>query len=124
METNGDLFYVNAGHPAPILVYQNEVIELESTGLVFGALPEIEVKRSYINISPGGILVLFTDGIVERQNNSEEEYGTSRLKNIIINNRDKDADEILKRIFQSVNEFGNKRKWKDDATVVLIKRIV
>jgi sigma-B regulation protein RsbU (phosphoserine phosphatase) len=123
IETNGDLFYVNAGHPAPILVYQNEVVELESTGLVFGALAEIEIKRSYINIITGSILVLFSDGIVERQNNLEEEFGIARLKDIIVNNTDKDADEILNRIFQSVNEFGNKRKWKDDATVVVIKRI-
>ena len=81
------------------------------------------IKRSYINIITGSILVLFSDGIVERQNNLEEEFGIARLKDIIVNNTDKDADEILNRIFQSVNEFGNKRKWKDDATVVVIKRI-
>ena len=123
METNGNLFYVNAGHPSPIVVYQNEVIELESTGLVFGALPEIEIRRSYINIYPGGVLVLFSDGIIERQNAMGEEFGLTLLKDVIVKYKDLDAGEILNAIFLAVNKFGNNKKWEDDATVVVVKRI-
>lgn len=123
METNGTLFYVNAGHPSPIMVYNNEVTELESTGLVFGALPEIDLRRSYIEIYPDSVLVLFSDGIVERQNTVGEEFGLALLKDVIIKNSDLDAEEIVNAIFLAANKFGGKRKWKDDATVVVIKRI-
>jgi len=58
------------------IFYNNKTIELKSTGLIFGAFPEIDLRRSYIDMHPGCILVLFTDGIVERQNNSEEELGS------------------------------------------------
>jgi len=122
IETNGALFYVNAGHPPPILFYNNKIIELESTGLVFGALEEIDLRRSYIEIFPDSVLVLITDGILERENNLGEEFGPERLKKLVTKNLDKDAEEILKIIFQTTNEFGNKSKWKDDATVVVIKR--
>lgn len=123
IEANGNLFYVNAGHPSPIMVYKNEVTELNSTGLVLGALPEIDLRRSYKNILPGSALVLFTDGIVERQNNLDEEFGLTRLKDVILKNKEKSADEILDSVFQAADDFGEKLKWKDDATVVVIKRI-
>ena len=124
METNGNLFYVNAGHPSPIMVYQNEVTELESTGLVFGALAEIEIRRSYINIYPGGVLVLFSDGIIERQNAMGEEFGLALLKDVIVKHKDLNAGEILNAIFVAANKFGGKNKWEDDATVVVVKRVV
>jgi sigma-B regulation protein RsbU (phosphoserine phosphatase) len=123
MEMNGTLFYVNAGHPSPILLNGDEITELESTGLVFGALSEIDLRRSSVDIHPDSILVLFTDGIVERQNNLGEEFGLESLKDVIIENKDRDAEEILNAIFLATNKFGHKRKWKDDATVVVIKRI-
>ena len=123
IEANGNLFYVNAGHPSPILVYRDEVTELNSTGLVLGALPEIDLRRSYKNFPPESALVLFTDGIVERQNNIDEEFGLTRLKDVILKNREKCADEILNSVFQAADDFGGKLKWKDDATVVVIKRI-
>ena len=124
MEMNGSLFYVNAGHPAPILLHKNEITELESTGLVFGALSEIDLRRSFINIYPGSVLVLYTDGIIERKNSWVKEFGLVGLKDVLINNKEKSADEILKAVFQAAEDFGENRKWKDDATVVVIKRIL
>lgn len=123
METNGNLFYVNAGHPSPIMVYQNEVTELDSTGLVLGALSEIEIRRSYLNVYPGAVLVLFSDGIIERHNANGEEFGLALLKDVIVKNKNKNAEEILSAIFLAANKYGNKKTWEDDATVVVVKRI-
>jgi sigma-B regulation protein RsbU (phosphoserine phosphatase) len=124
MELNGNLSYVNAGHPSPILINKDdEVTELESTGLVFGALPEIDLRRTYIKIRHGSVLVLFSDGIVERQNENGVEFDIKRLKEVITKNKNMDAEEILNTIFQTVYEFGNMKKWEDDATVVVIKRL-
>jgi len=123
MEENGNLFYVNAGHPSPILINGDEVIELESTGIIFGALPEIDLRRSYTKIFPGSVLVLFSDGILERQNNKGENFELERLKKVALQNKNLNAEEILAAIFCSANEFGKKKKWKDDATVVVLKRL-
>jgi serine phosphatase RsbU (regulator of sigma subunit) len=123
MELNGNLFYINAGHPPPLLMHDNKIMELESTGLVFGALPEIDLRRSYIKIHPGSILVLFSDGILERQNNKGDDFNLKGLKEIIVKNKNMDAAGILNAIFQAANEFGNMNNWKDDATVVVIKRL-
>lgn len=122
MEMDGNLFYVNAGHPVPILVYGDKITELESTGLVFGALQEIELHRSFLNIYPGSILVMYTDGIIERKNKSGREFGISGLKDVVMKNKEGSADDIINAVFQAAEDFGGRRKWQDDATVVVIKR--
>ncbi len=122
LEVGGNLFYVNAGHPLPFLVSGKEVTELKSTGLVFGALPEVSIHQTYIYIKPGSVLVLYSDGIIERQNRHKEEYGLERLKEVVIKNQKKNAAEILNEIFNSAKKFGNSNKWEDDATVIVIKR--
>ncbi len=123
IETNGALFYINAGHPSPIMISGDQVIELETTGLIFGVLPEIDIRRSYIEINSGNILILYTDGIIERQNNLGEEFGKERLINVILENKTRSTEEVLNAIFLAANKFGTKRKWLDDSTVVIIKRI-
>jgi phosphoserine phosphatase RsbU/P len=122
MEISGNIFFINAGHPSPFIVYKDRIVNLDSTGLIFGAFPEIELHRSYVKLEPGGILVLFSDGILERQNKKGEEFNLQRLQNAVFQNKDKTADEILKLIFKSADDFGKGKKWKDDATAIVIKR--
>ena len=123
MEEKGNLFYVNAGHPAPLLFYNNKVIELETSGTVFGALPEIELSRSFINLPFNSILILFSDGICERRNSKGAEFGIDNLKSVVQQNQKLSADEILKSIFSAADEFGGRKKWKDDATAMVLKRL-
>ncbi|MGE5806412.1 MAG: PP2C family protein-serine/threonine phosphatase, partial [Ignavibacteria bacterium] len=92
-------------------------------GIVFGAMSEIEPHRSYVNMPVGSILLLFSDGIYERQNSSGEEFGFKRLKKTVLQNSGLKVEDILKSIFKAADEFGNKEKWQDDATAVVIKRI-
>ncbi len=122
-EKNGNLFFVNAGHPSPVLVNGNIIEELESTGLIFGALPEISLYSSFAKIHPGGVLVLFSDGIIERQNKKNEFFGLDRLKELIIVNKEKSAQEILNVIISTVEGFGRKSVWQDDATVLVVKKL-
>lgn len=123
IETKGTMFFVNAGHPSPILFHRNKIIELDSTGIVFGALNEIDLKRSYVEFLKDSILIMITDGILERENNLGHEFGMERLKELVTKNHNKNAEEILKEIFKTTDEFGDNSKWKDDATVVVIKRV-
>jgi sigma-B regulation protein RsbU (phosphoserine phosphatase) len=123
METNGNLFYVNAGHPSPLLFSGNKILELEPTGLIIGAFPEIELRRSYAYLPPKGILVLFSDGIIERKNRKSELFNTERIKKVVLENRHASANAILNLIFKSAGEFGKSKKWEDDASVLVIKRL-
>lgn len=122
MEPEGNLFYANAGHPSPLLFAENKIVPLEPTGLIIGAFPDIELRRSFVSIPQNGILVLFTDGIIERKNRRSELFGVERIKSVVNENLNKSADDIMKVIFKSAFEFGKNKKWEDDATVMVIKR--
>jgi sigma-B regulation protein RsbU (phosphoserine phosphatase) len=106
LERNGNLLYANAGHPSPLLYDGEKFTELEPTGMIIGAFQVIDIFRSYSKIPPGGVLVLFTDGILERKNKRSELFGLDRLKSIIKENYDQSPDTILHRIFEAANHFG------------------
>ncbi len=122
IEKNGNLSFVNAGHPPGILLSGDTIKELQPNALIFGALPEIELRKDYVYMHPGDILLLYTDGIIERINSDGEEYGKERLKEAIKLNRDKSAKELSKALFASTDTFGEGSTWKDDASLVIIKR--
>lgn len=122
IEKNGNILFVNAGHPAPLLYDGESFSELESTGLVFGALPEIDLSRGHAIMKSGNVLVLFSDGIFERQNYKQEEFGLNGIKDVIKSNINKSAAEIINAIFEASFKFGGSRKWEDDATIVVVKK--
>ena len=123
IESNGNIIYANAGHPAPLLVHGSQLKELKANGIILGALPEISLSRAYAYFEPGGLLVMYSDGIFERRNGEDQAYGLARLKELVLRNQSKSAQEILDLIFRAVAEHGEGTSWEDDATVVVVKRV-
>ncbi len=123
IESDGHLFYVNAGHPPPFLISGNDIHDLKATGLTLGFMPEIDLTRSYIFMKPGSILTLYSDGIAERQDKFEDQYGMDKFKKLVAENQNKSAKDIVNIIFNAVYDFGGRTSWEDDATVIVIKRL-
>jgi len=122
MEGDGHLFFVNAGHPGPLLVHGKKVKKLIATGTTLGFLPEIDLHRDYAHLESGAVLVLYSDGITERQNEEGEMFGVERLTEWIVDNQHLDASALLHMTFAHVYEFGDSAAWEDDVTLVVIKR--
>lgn len=123
IEKNGHLFYINAGHPAPFVVSGQNISELGPTGIVLGFIKDIELHRSHIYLESGSVMVAFSDGIIERQDTNEIQFGEERLRELVLKHQQKEAKQIVELIFKTVFEFGNSKNWEDDATVVVIKRL-
>jgi serine phosphatase RsbU (regulator of sigma subunit) len=122
LERNGSLLFANAGHPSPLLFDGENFQTLDPTGIVIGAFPNLDISRSYIRIHPGSIFVSVTDGILERKNGRSELFEVERLKSVIVENKDENADSLLYKIFEAAYSFGKGKKWEDDATVLVIKK--
>jgi Stage II sporulation protein E (SpoIIE) len=123
IESNGNIFYVNAGHPPPLLVHGSQVKQLKATGMILGAISEISLHRASTCFEPGAVLVMYSDGLIERLNDGDEEFGLARLENLIVQHQQKSAQKILEVIYQAVFAFGNQAKWQDDVTAVVIKKM-
>ncbi len=122
IEQDGHMIYVNAGHPPPFVVNGDRVTDLDATGIALGFLPETPLHRSYVRLNePGTILVLYTDGIIERHDEPENQFGIERLKKIVVDNRHLPAKDIVHIVFEQAFDFANRKGWDDDASLVLIK---
>ena len=123
LNRDGQITYLNAGHPSPILFQNDQVQNLAPTGMIFGAVREMEIEQATVKIENNGVLVLFTDAFFERKNSIGEMFGLDRLQNLIREHHEKNVDELLDIIFKTVYDFGKPAKWDDDATILVIKKI-
>jgi sigma-B regulation protein RsbU (phosphoserine phosphatase) len=115
--------FSNAGHNNPILITKSgKVQRLQSIGIVLGFIDDFDFSESKLKIDIGETLVIFSDGISEALNYKEEEFEEGRLKNVIIENKTKTAQEITNQIIESVNNFTGDMPQSDDMTLVVIKR--
>jgi serine phosphatase RsbU (regulator of sigma subunit) len=89
--------------------------------MILGAVSDTEYRRASANFDQDGVLVLYSDGVVERRH-GDEEFGLSRLEEAVIRNREESAVAILDRIYQAVTLFGDPLAFEDDVTLVVIKK--
>ena len=121
IESTGNILYVNAGHPPPILIHGSQAKRLQPTGMILGAVSDTEYRRASASFDQDAVLVLYSDGVVERRI-GDEEFGLSRLEEAVIRNREESAVAILDRIYQAVTLFGDPLAFEDDVTLVVIKK--
>ena len=74
-EQSRTLTYTNAGHLSPLLFRNKQVVPLDSNGTVVGAFPFAKYDESCLVLSPGDLLVCYTDGITEPENAYGEMFG-------------------------------------------------
>ncbi|HEU0108526.1 MAG TPA: PP2C family protein-serine/threonine phosphatase, partial [Vicinamibacteria bacterium] len=122
LEPNGNVSYVNAGHQPPLLFRRDRILELRTGGTVIGPLPQVSYRRGLVRLDPGSVLVLFTDGIVERRGPRDEFFGEERLKRVVQESHGTPAAHLLGRILEVAFAHGEGRPWEDDVTVMVIRR--
>jgi sigma-B regulation protein RsbU (phosphoserine phosphatase) len=114
------LTYENAGHsPGHLLRSDGTAETLQGGGAVLGALPDWTYQSYTVQLQPGDMLLLSTDGITEAENAQVEEFGDERLLQAA-RARDGSALEIQRAIMQQVTAFccGN---FRDDATLLVLR---
>ncbi len=117
------LTYINAGHNAPLLVRTSgEVTQLDVGGFPVGITPDCEYREGWVQMEPGDVLVIYSDGVTESQNEQDDEYGEARLIEIVQRHRDHTAASIRDRVEESLARFVGKATTVDDLTLVILKR--
>lgn len=116
-----------AGH-VPSIYYNNDERKASyfknkglGLGIIRGEKFKEYVQQSSLNYSTGDILVLYTDGITEAQNEEKEEFGYDRLLDLVEHNKDKEVEEIQERIIDDLYKFCNNELLEDDYSLVVVK---
>jgi len=116
------LTYVNAGHNFPLIVReQGEPISLDRGGLLLGFSAGAEYEQGTVKLNSGDIIVMYTDGVTEAMNDSEEEFGEGRLIDYIRANFSRPAVEIRAGLEEAINEFTGGRAAADDFTLIIAR---
>jgi serine phosphatase RsbU (regulator of sigma subunit) len=116
------LSYVNAGHNSPIIRRTDGRTErLESGGLPLGITTDATFVTSEVELNPGDILVLFTDGVVEAFNSAGEEFSDARWLNLVRNLPAVPAKESLQLLMISVENFVGQTRQSDDITCLVLR---
>jgi len=122
-ESTGELVATNAGHLPPILLRGSEVIRLDVNGMVVGMFPQAQYDSSRITLEKGDLLLLYTDGITEPENEYDEMFGEERLIETVQRVIAKSNEEILREVFDAVNQWTFAPESADDMTMMIIRRV-
>src|SRR5207247_2292156 len=104
--------YVSAGHATGYLLDRSGAIKthLESTGMPLGVVPEWEFEAApALQLEPGDLLLLLTDGVVEAHDADEQLFGPERMLEVVRSSRDRPAREVVNTLFDSVRGFSGAR---------------
>ncbi len=121
--TRNRLAYLNAGHNPGLLVRaEGEVVQMVSAGLPLGLMARGQFGSSTLDLAPGDLVCIYSDGITECEAPDEEEFGLERLTRLLVDQGQRSLPEILSRIDKAVTEYAEGQPQGDDQTVILLRR--
>ncbi len=117
------LTYTNAGHNSPLVwrVDEQRLDKLDAEGLIFGIKKDVEFEQKSTQLQAEDLLLLYTDGIIEAENNQGEFFGIERLGKLLQESEAMTPQEIIDKILDQVRIFTGLRHFNDDITLVVMK---
>jgi sigma-B regulation protein RsbU (phosphoserine phosphatase) len=123
--STGILTYVNAGHNPPYwlrFIENGDATPLEKTGIPIGIDEDTQWEQHTIQITPGDVLLLYTDGITESQNDEGESFDEDFLVETAVSQFGQTAHDIQAAILESVQNFVGDNPQSDDIALMVLSR--
>jgi sigma-B regulation protein RsbU (phosphoserine phosphatase) len=119
-----ELTYVNGGHNPPLHFHaaSNELVELPRSGFPLGIEDGSTYRQGIITLEEGDHLVMYTDGVTEAMNATHQLFEKDQLRQILLQNKESNAQEIKSAIKEAVFDFIGPLDPSDDVTLVVIKK--
>ena len=122
LDRDGQVVFINAGHPSPLILRRGEVRELYAEGsFPVGLIPEANFVATTVNLEPNDTLILFSDGVTEAVDPEEQLYGVPRLQEVLSGRHEVPLEDLQKAILGSVQTFTRGASQTDDITVLLVR---
>jgi serine phosphatase RsbU (regulator of sigma subunit) len=120
-DTAQRLRYANCGHLSAILLRRDGTVEmLHSTATVLGLFEEWDSPIGECQLAEGDLLALYTDGVTESFNETEEEFGEERLIEVLRQNADLPARQLLTAVVEQIQRFSSAEQH-DDITLIVAR---
>jgi phosphoserine phosphatase RsbU/P len=125
LDTNDhSLVFCNAGHENPYLVSEGrDLRRLSEGGVVLSILEDFPYQEERVELAPGDLMVVFSDGITEAVNPNQEQFGDVRLGQLIQEHRNESAAELIESIIRGVRQHAGSAHQMDDMTLLVLRRL-
>lgn len=122
LETN-ILTYANAGHEKPAFCKKGENFYLPNlkSGFVLGGMPGMKYKDETVQLAPGDMMFIYTDGIPEAMSPENEEFGNDRFMDVLNNSKQDSLSDICNKMFEKIQEFNDTVPQFDDITMLAFR---
>jgi sigma-B regulation protein RsbU (phosphoserine phosphatase) len=117
----GQLTLANSGLPYAIRIHEAECSFIDMAGIPLGLFPDSKYQERTIDMAEGDLVVLYTDGIVEMESPSHEEFGLKRLAAVVLGHRESTPDGIIAAIQEALGEHAAGAAAHDDQTILVMK---
>ncbi|GAB6188306.1 PP2C family protein-serine/threonine phosphatase [Marinitoga arctica] len=118
---NKNIEMINCGHNPTIIIRDGELLLFEAEYMPIGIMDGFIFESQQLEYNKYVNIALYTDGITEARNEKSEEFELERLIDIFKINADKNAEEIVSIIMESLDKFVGKASQHDDTTLMIIK---
>lgn len=114
--------YINAGHYPPLLYMDGKIKELNQGCTVIGAFDKLpEINEETIELSKDALILSFTDGLIELQNNDLEYFGDEMVRNFVITHGKDDPDSFNTKLQKEIDNFRGEQEFNDDIAILTCK---
>jgi serine phosphatase RsbU (regulator of sigma subunit)/pSer/pThr/pTyr-binding forkhead associated (FHA) protein len=122
LSPDGRLRYSNAGQEPPVVVRAGGVAEsLDVGGPVLGLLGIASYEHAEVQLAPGDLVVIFSDGVTEARDGGNDEYGRERLLDVLSTAHGRPAEDVLHEVLRAVNAFAGAAPQADDITALVLR---
>jgi serine phosphatase RsbU (regulator of sigma subunit) len=123
LDAAGRGHFISAGHNSAYLfrAAAGEVEELPSGGIPLGMFPFAVYKPVPLELNPGDILVVYSDGLTEAENGAQEDFGEERLLALIRSTARQGAEALESKLLAELDQFTQGAAQTDDITFLLIE---
>ncbi|MBO5552150.1 MAG: SpoIIE family protein phosphatase [Lachnospiraceae bacterium] len=120
--STGHMRCANAGHEYPAIYRREKGFALYKAkhGAAVGVYEGIKFREYELDLNPGDVILVYTDGVPEASNASEEFYGTDRLISALNLNTGNSPESVINRVKKDVEEFVNGAEQFDDLTMLCL----
>ncbi len=117
------LSFANAGHNRPLLwkAESQSCQWLDAEGLLLGIIKNVDFEEKKIELQPGDVLLLYTDGITEAEREGGELFGDERLAGQFAACRHLSPQQVLERLLEQAREFSGQKVFNDDVSLVMMR---
>jgi serine phosphatase RsbU (regulator of sigma subunit) len=123
IDNSGNLVYSNAAHPPFLLLQKSsgKTVVHEAPSHLLGAMPSMLFEEHRLQVAPGDLLFVYTDGLTDRRNASGDFYSLDRIVALMDDADDADLTTIYDRIFEDVSTFAATDEFRDDIAFIVTR---